>query len=79
MNEYHQYPIKDFQMCQNDPQVEDKTPLRIELEPSWEDYEMVKTLGQGTYGRVFKVKKKNVIATPKEVTSKKKVETQKTE
>lgn len=30
--------------------------------PSWEDYDMVEVLGQGAFGRVFKVKKKSTQA-----------------
>ena len=32
------------------------------MQPSWNDYEIVETLGQGTYGKVYKVKSKNIIA-----------------
>jgi serine/threonine protein kinase len=53
----------------NDDILEDLLNLRLTVnnpteivtlsaEPSWEDYEMVEVLGQGTFGRVFKVKKK---------------------
>jgi serine/threonine protein kinase len=32
------------------------------MQPSWNDYEIVETIGEGTYGKVYKVKSKNWIA-----------------
>jgi len=32
------------------------------MQPSWNDYDIVEILGEGTYGKVYKVKIKNSIA-----------------
>ena len=37
-----------------------KSPQAVQLstQPSWDDYNIVQTLGEGAYGKVFKVSKK---------------------
>ena len=53
-----QSTIDLFETKSDESQLLNETNLNI-MQPSWNDYEIVETLGEGTYGKVYKVKSKN--------------------